>query len=72
MPPIPDRPGQLLRQALQARLNSDGGAQRRYDLDVVYWIAGDGIALLPDTSVTRLRLTGYANWALRSADAAGM
>lgn len=65
---IPDRPGQLLRQALQQRMASDGGGQKRYDLRVSYWIAGEGVAVLTDNSATRLRLTGYANWVLVAAD----
>ena len=65
---IPDRPGQVLRQALQQRMASDGGGLRRYDLRVTYWIAGEGISVLTDNSATRLRLTGYANWVLVSSD----
>ncbi len=67
---IPDRPGQLLRQALQQRMASDGGGQRRYDLRVTYWIAGEGVSILSDSSATRLRLTAYANWTLVSNDTA--
>ena len=65
---IPERPGQLLRQALQQRLASDGGGRPRYDLRVSYWISGEGVAVLTDNSATRLRLTGRANWVLLSAD----
>lgn len=65
---IPDRPGQLLRQALQQRMASDGGGQKRYDLRVSYWIAGEGVSVLTDNSATRLRLTGNANWVLVAAD----
>jgi len=65
---IPDRPGQLLRQALQQRMASDGGGQKRYDLRIVYWIAGEGVSVLTDNSATRLRLTGNANWVLVAAD----
>jgi LPS-assembly lipoprotein len=67
---IPDRPGQLLRQALQQRMASDGGGQRRYDLRVTYWISGEGVSILGDSSATRLRLTAYANWSLVSNDTA--
>jgi LPS-assembly lipoprotein len=43
---IPDRPGQLLRQALQDRLEMGAsGVARRYDLTVSFWIAGEGIAV---------------------------
>lgn len=65
---IPDRPGQLLRQALQQRMASDGSGLKRYDLRVSYWIAGEGVSVLTDNSATRLRLTGNANWVLVAAD----
>ncbi|MGE4046664.1 MAG: LPS assembly lipoprotein LptE [Acetobacteraceae bacterium] len=67
---IPDRPGQLLRQALQVRLGNDSGVRQRYDLAVAFWISGDGIGILPDNSVTRVRVTGHVNWALLSQDQA--
>ncbi len=53
---IPDRPGQLLRQALQERLELAGsGAARRYDLSVSFWITGEGIAIQPNNTATRIR-----------------
>ncbi len=68
---IPDRPGQLLREALQQRFQGAGsGAERRYDLGVVFWIAGEGIAILPDNTNTRTRLIGRANWTLVARDSA--
>jgi LPS-assembly lipoprotein len=68
---IPDRPGQLLRQALQQRfeLNSSSSAYR-YDLSVAFWITGEGIAILPDTNTTRIRSIGNANWFLTAQDPA--
>ena len=64
---IPDRPGQLLRQALQARLHTGSvNVAPRYRLTVSYSIAGEGIAVNPDTSPTRIRLIGHANWSLLS------
>lgn len=67
---IPDRPGQLLRQALQTRFEGDGsGVARRYDLSVDYSIPGEGIAIQPDSSVTRIRMTANASWTLRAQDA---
>jgi len=66
---IPERPGQLLRQALQDRLEmGSSGVQRRYDLRVSYWITGEGVAIEQNTTVTRLRLTGNANWSLVAED----
>lgn len=64
---IPDRPGQMLREALQRRFASDGGGAQRYELHVNYWISGEGISVLSNNATTRLRLTGYANWALMEA-----
>jgi LPS-assembly lipoprotein len=68
---IPDRPGQELRQALQQRLGGTGADPKPlYTLHVNYWIAGEGIAIQPDTSVTRIRLFGNANWNLVGRDPA--
>ncbi len=68
---IPDRPGQLLRQALQQRFEGAGDATpRRYTLTVSYWIAGQGIGILPGTTATRIRMIGNANWVLTSNDPA--
>lgn len=66
---IPDRPGQLLRQALQERLWGTGAAATPlYTLNVGYWIAGEGIAILPDNTATRVRMFGNANWTLVGRD----
>jgi LPS-assembly lipoprotein len=66
---IPDRPGQLLRQALQDRLErSESGVARRYDLAVSFAISGEGIAIQPDNTATRLREIGSATWTLVAQD----
>jgi LPS-assembly lipoprotein len=66
---IPDRPGQLLRQALQDRLAmGESGVAQRYNLTVAFWIAGEGIAVQQNTTATRLRETGNANWTLVAQD----
>lgn len=66
---IPERPGQLLRQALQDRLEmGEGGAAYRYDLKVGFGISGEGIAVQVDTTATRVRLIGSANWSLVGQD----
>ena len=66
---IPDRPGQLLRQALQDRLEmGSSGVARRYDLSVAFGISGEGIAIQPNTTVTRLRMIGSATWTLVAQD----
>jgi LPS-assembly lipoprotein len=68
---IPDRPGQELRQALQERFERAGGASGQlYELTVQYWISGEGIAVQPDNSVTRIRAIGNANWVLVAKDPA--
>lgn len=64
---IPDRPGQLLRQALEERLGSNPGAiAPRYKLAVGYSIAGEGIAVTSNSTATRVRMTARANWTLTS------
>ena len=66
---IPDRPGQLLRQALQQRFEGAGDATpRRYTLTVAYWISGLGVGILPGTTPTEIRMTAYANWVLTEND----
>lgn len=66
---IPERPGQELRQALQQRLEGAGADPKpTYTLNVSYWITGEGIAIQPDTSTTRIRLFGNANWRLVGRD----
>lgn len=62
---IPDRPGQLLRQALQERFGSDAGdVAPRYNLAVSYSVAGQGIGILQSSIATRVRMIGTANWTL--------
>lgn len=66
---IPDRPGQLLRQALQDKLARGApGVASRYELSVGFSISGEGIAILPDTTTTRIRSIGSATWTLTSED----
>jgi LPS-assembly lipoprotein len=68
---IPDRPGQLLRQALQARFEGSGAAAaQRYELRVGFGIAGDAIAIRPDSNPTRIREIGTASWTLVAQDPA--
>jgi LPS-assembly lipoprotein len=62
---IPGRPGQLLRQALQRELGSDSGtAIPHYALAVSYGISGEGVGILPDSTATRIRMIGHADWRL--------
>ena len=66
---IPNRSGQLLRQALQARLEgADSGTAKRFTLDVAYSESVQGLAVQPDNSTTRNRSVGNAVWSLHSSD----
>jgi hypothetical protein len=66
---IPERPGQLLRQALQERFGDDSGTPAAYNLHVVFTIAGEGVGIESDSIATRIRLVGNASWALLDHDA---
>jgi LPS-assembly lipoprotein len=62
---IPNRAGQLLRQALQQRLaGSDGDVAKRYTLSVQFSEALEQLGIQSDNSFTRQRDIGRANWAL--------
>jgi LPS-assembly lipoprotein len=69
VPVIPDRSGQLMRQALQARLYGPGIAEaKQYRLTVDFSIANEGIAIQPDNSTARQRMTGFGRWTLYALD----
>ena len=62
---IPNRAGQLLRQALQARLaGTDDAVAKRYTLSVSYAEATEALGVQVDNSVTRVRDVGRATWTL--------
>jgi LPS-assembly lipoprotein len=66
---IPERTGQLLRNALQERFERAGvTAARRYDLAVVFQFSADAISVQQDSSITRERFIGLANYRLISQD----
>jgi len=66
-----ERPGQLLRQALQRRFEgSETGVAKRYELYGGLSISAEAIAIQRDTSATRVRLIGNASWGLRMLDVA--
>jgi LPS-assembly lipoprotein len=65
---IPERPGQLLRQALQERFGDDSGTPSSYNLHVTFGISGEGIAIETNNIATRLRLIGNATWTLVGHD----
>ena len=63
---IGERTGQLMRQALQRRLEGTGeGRAKRYELTASFGIAGEGIGIQRDNSSTRIRFVGTSNWTLR-------
>jgi len=65
---IGERPGQLLRQALQDRFNNDSGTPAAYDLKVNFGISGEGIGITTGDIATRVRLIGTASWTLLAHD----
>ena len=66
---IPNRDGQLLREALQARLEGAGATTKRYELAVAYADASEAISILPNNFSTRTRVTGSATWLLKATAA---
>ena len=68
---MPERSGQLLRLALQERLERGGaGIGYRYELRVAFALADQGIAIQQDNSITRERLIGSADFTLFGNDPA--
>lgn len=63
---IPDRPGQLLRRALENRLGN--GAASRYDLRVGLTYNTDLQGYREDGAITRLRVTAVADFVLVAGD----
>lgn len=62
---IPNRPGQLLRQALQAKLEGPNGAiAKRFTLGVSYSENVQALGVQADNSTTRNRDVGTATWSL--------
>lgn len=69
--PIPERSGQLLRNALQQRLEgTGGGATKLFDLVISYSVSQEGAAIdRGDSIATRTRVVGMATWSLVAQDA---
>ena len=66
---IPERSGQLLRQALQQRFDGPGYAiAKRYVLTIGFGVSADTIAIQRDSSPTRIRELGSATWFLKRLD----
>ncbi len=64
---IPERQGQLLRQALQDRFADDSGTTPlQYDLSVSFSVSNDQIAIQSDDIATRARVIGSATFTLMS------
>ena len=62
---MPERQGQLLRQALQRRFEgTDGSVSKRYELTGGLAIGAEGLGIQQDTSATRVRINGTADWKL--------
>ena len=67
VPVMTDRSGQLLRQALQQRLDGAGsGVAKKYELVALLTVGTEGIGIQQDNSASRVRLVGSAPWALRA------
>lgn len=63
---MPERSGQLFRQALQRRFEGAGsGAAKRYELTAALGLLPEGVAIQRDNSTTRIRIVGTTTWALR-------
>jgi len=66
---IPERPGQLLRLALQERFERGGVAPaHQYDLTVSFGISSEALAIRQDSTATFVRLVGTATYSLLAQD----
>ncbi|MDG6094016.1 LPS assembly lipoprotein LptE [Acetobacter sp. AN02] len=62
---ISDRPGQLLRLALQENMAGDGPEEPDgYTLRVSYSMPGEAVDIHADNTSGRTRMSGYAHWRL--------
>ena len=69
--PIYERSGQLLRQALRTQFEQgNAGTAKAYDLIISYAVNSDTIGTQPDSTASRLRVTGVATWSLVTRDIA--
>lgn len=66
---LPDRTGQLLRQALQTRLEAgEEPSYTRYDLAVSFNIAQVNLGIQNDSTITYTRFIATAPWSLTAQD----
>jgi LPS-assembly lipoprotein len=69
---VPNRNGQLFRQALQERLQGAAeNPQQHYELSVDYNVSSQGIGIEQDNASTRNRFIGTAKWTLHKPGAFG-
>ncbi len=62
---MPERQGQLLRQALQRRFEgTDASVSKRYELTGGLGISAEGLGIQQDNSSTRVRVNGSCTWNL--------
>jgi LPS-assembly lipoprotein len=62
---VPNRNGQLFRQALQERLQgSEGDPKQHYELSIEYSVSAEGIGIEQNNASTRNRFIGTAKWTL--------
>lgn len=68
---IPERSGQMMRDALQRRMElGGGGSAKLYNLSVAFYVATEGASIeRADSIPTRTRAAGIATWSLTTADA---
>lgn len=65
VPVMPERSGQLFREALQARLAGTGpSVAKRYQLNAPFTVSLEGLSIQQDTSTSRFRMTGSTSWSL--------
>ena len=65
VPVMPERSGQLFREALQTRLyGSDASVAKRYELSAPLTLNVEGLGIQADTSTTRFRVTASTSWIL--------
>jgi LPS-assembly lipoprotein len=71
VPVMPERTGQLLRQALQRRFEGSGsGIAKQYDIVASPSLSVEGIGIQRDNSTSRYRVNGTVTWSLRKLDVA--
>lgn len=67
---IPNRPGQLLRLALQDKFERGGaGVAQRYDLSVTLSLSSEALSIQAGNTSSRVRVVGNAGWVLTAQDA---